>query len=578
MAYTMYMPKLGMTMERGTINRWFKQEGEWVEKDEPLLEVETDKVGLEVEAPVAGRLARILAPAGATLEVMAPIAELVAEDVALAPQPATAPATNDVEPEAVETSGRPDAHRPEPIAVPAGTPPPASPPSLGGKGAGGLGSAGRLADNGPFRAPAAYAAGDQLPPAVAKIPATPAAKREAQERGISLEDVAAFMKPPLTRMDVLAFAAAQSRRAGVAAGAGAVAGAPGSQGPGYGTGEAPHERPAGAPALTPLARKMAAEAGLAEADVAALAADAPAQKITREHLAGYLESRPEAGAPALPGDVLHEAPAAPPADQSGEHSRHPTTPTPVSPFPKGKGAGGLGPETGDLIPLTTMRRVIGERMASSFATAPHIYLDLEVDMSEAERLRARRSERGGPAIAPTALLVKVAGVCLARYPQVNASFAPGALDGQDAIHRYRGAHVGVAVAVADGLLVPVVRDADRRDLADIAATLADLTARARAGKLRPDDLEGGTFSISNLGMYGIDTFHAIINPPQSAILAIGRITRRPIVVGSGADERIEVRPLLKLSLSADHRVVDGAAGAQFLAAIKELLEEPYLLL
>jgi len=492
MTQTMYMPKLGMTMEQGTINRWFKQEGERIEKGEPLLEVETDKVDLEVEAPVSGRIERILAPAGATLAVMTPIAELAPDESDAANFSAAASLL-------FAGSGADQSPR-HPSPQP---------------------------DSGTI-ARAVTMAGDRSDTLdERKIAATPAARREARERGVSLAAVAARAQPPLTRADVLAFVAGEH--------------APVASDTATRRQPAPEKRVE----LTPLARKMAAEAGLTAADLAALVTGGGTVKITRDWLAGYLAARADR------------------ATGTGAGLAEPSVATAA--------------DAGALTPLTTMRRIIAERMAASFTTTPHIYLDLEVDMSEAERLRARRAQRGGPAISPTALLVKVAGVCLVRHPQVNASFVPGALDGKDAIRRHHGAHVGVAVAVEDGLLVPVVRDADRRDLADIAATIADLAARARAGKLRPDDLEGGTFSISNLGMYGIDTFHAIINPPQAAILAVGRITRRPVVVGDGTDERIEIRPMLKLSLSADHRVVDGATGAQFLAAIKELLEEPSLL-
>jgi pyruvate dehydrogenase E2 component (dihydrolipoamide acetyltransferase) len=523
MMYTMYMPKLGMTMERGTITRWFKQEGEWIEKDEPLLEVETDKVGLEVEAPISGRVARILAPAGTTLDVMAPIAELLPADEAAATSVASE----------LPRESTPTSHDQGTVAPTIAATVPASAKEA--------------------TIPMAIATHPTSQTQPTRIPATPAARREAHARGISLEAVAACTPPPLTRADILAFAAAQSRQASATAGV-----------------RSQPRQPGALPLLTPLAWKVATAAGLADTDLATLMATTPLPRITYERLNSYLQSRPDRT------PAQHSAPASP------IPKRTPQTEQPQTP----------AADTSELIPLTTMRRIIAERMTASFTTTPHIYLDIEVDMSEAERLRARRNQRNEPAISPTALLVKVAGICLARYPQINASFAPGPLDGQDAIRRHRGVHIGVAVAVEDGLLVPVIRDADRRDLADIAAALADLTTRARAGKLRPDDLEGGTFSISNLGMYGIDTFHAIINPPQSAILAIGRITRRPTVVPNphpgtspsrradpdNVNERIEIRPILKLSLSADHRVIDGATGAQFLAALKELLEEPYLLI
>jgi pyruvate/2-oxoglutarate dehydrogenase complex dihydrolipoamide acyltransferase (E2) component len=161
---------------------------------------------------------------------------------------------------------------------------------------------------------------------------------------------------------------------------------------------------------------------------------------------------------------------------------------------------------------------------------------------------------------------------------VNAVFEQGALQGQDAIRQRRPVHVGIATDTERALMTPVIRNAHQMSLQAIARELRRLTQAARQGMLTPDEVTGATFTISNLGMYGIDTFHAIIVPGQSAILAVGKVTRRGIVIGDDETARLEIRPVMKVSLSADHRVLDGASGSRFLQQLKLFLENPYLLL
>lgn len=226
-----------------------------------------------------------------------------------------------------------------------------------------------------------------------------------------------------------------------------------------------------------------------------------------------------------------------------------------------------------ITPLTTMRRIIAERTALSFATVPHIYLDTEVDMSKLEAWRLREKARGH-AVSATTLLTRAVALALRAHPDLNSGFvAP--TDGQAAgVVQWQAVHLSLAVAVPGGLLAPVVRHADRKSLDELGQAIQRLAELARTGKLKPDDLTGGTFSISNLGMFGIDTFHAIISAPQSAILAVGRITRQAVVIADAdGSESIGIRPLMKLSLSVDHRVADGATGAQFLATLRRYLED-----
>ncbi len=228
----------------------------------------------------------------------------------------------------------------------------------------------------------------------------------------------------------------------------------------------------------------------------------------------------------------------------------------------------------DLIPLAGMRRTIGQRMTQSWQTIPQITLTVEVDMTAALALRAEMNAHAEPtpAISVTALLVKVCAWALKRHPYANSSLF------EDGIHLHHDANVGVAVALDDGLIVPVIQGADRLGLGEIAARLAELTARARAGQLTPADVGGGTFTISNLGMFGIEQFTAIVNPPQAAILAVGRIAKRHLVLETPDGDAAVIRPLLTLTLSADHRLLDGVTAARFLRDVAGALERPGVML
>ena len=218
--------------------------------------------------------------------------------------------------------------------------------------------------------------------------------------------------------------------------------------------------------------------------------------------------------------------------------------------------------------LPTVWRVMAERMTQSWTTAPHFFLMREVNASRLIAWRERVKARTSTNITFTDLLVKIVAVTLRQHPRLNAAWRDGTLALNEAIN------IGVAVATEEGLVVPVIPRADTLSIAEIAARRQDVVTRAQAGKLRLDDVQGGTFTLSNLGMYGVDAFHAIVNPPQAAILAVGRIAERVVAVQG----QPTVQPMLTLTLSCDHRVVDGARGAQFLSAVADLIEEPLGLL
>ena len=240
--------------------------------------------------------------------------------------------------------------------------------------------------------------------------------------------------------------------------------------------------------------------------------------------------------------------------------------------PEPQTAPGAAPAAGEVeeIALTSTRKTIARRLTEAWQ-APVFQLTLSAEMTRALELRERlvgRLAEGETKPTVNDLLTKVCAAALVRHPAVNAHFTG------EAIRRFPVAHVGMAVAAPNGLIVPVIRDADRRTIQEIAAARADLVARARAGKLQRADLEDGTFTISNLGMFGIEQFIAVLNPPQAAILAVGTTEERPVV----REGQVEVRPMLTLTLTCDHRAVDGADGADFLRTVKELLEEPALAL
>ncbi len=232
------------------------------------------------------------------------------------------------------------------------------------------------------------------------------------------------------------------------------------------------------------------------------------------------------------------------------------------------------PAEGDQrIPLSGMRRAIAERLLASKTQIPHFYLNIEVDAAELMRIRAEvnaDAEKAGLGkLTVNDFILKAAIAAAAHVPKVNASFAG------DSIIQYAAIHIAVAVAVDDGLVTPVIRDAEKKSLRDISDTVKDLATRARTKKLKPEEYQGGTLTVSNLGSYGIDSFSAIINPPQSLILAIGAIVKKPVVNSQG---QIVVGQRLAIGLSADHRVVDGAIGAEYLAELRRLVENPALML
>ena len=307
---------------------------------------------------------------------------------------------------------------------------------------------------------------------------------------------------------------------------------------------------------SPLARRMATEGGL---DLAALQGSGPEGRIVKRDVEAALAG----GAPAA-GPAQAPAPADTPAERAPDRA----------PRPAPSAVPASGEEGYESVPITQMRKTIARRLAESKFTAPHFYLTVEIDMARSVAVRKQLNEmaeaQGRPKISFNDLVTKACAVALRQHPNVNASY----LEREGEIRRHHVVNVAVAVAVDEGLLTPVIRHADQKGLAQISEETRAFAEKARNRQLQPQDWEGSTFTTSNLGMFGIEEFTAIINPPNACILAIGAIRDVPVV----EDGAVVPGKRMKVTLSCDHRVVDGATGAAFLGDVQRYLEEPMNLL
>jgi pyruvate dehydrogenase E2 component (dihydrolipoyllysine-residue acetyltransferase) len=295
--------------------------------------------------------------------------------------------------------------------------------------------------------------------------------------------------------------------------------------------------PEGRVKASPLARSMAAQHNI---PLASITGSGPGGRIIKRDVESW------GGTAAGPARPAAAAPAARPAPA---RAPEPTV------------------RPGEVIPLSNMRRTIARRLSESMFSAPHFYVTVEIAMDRAVELRQQLIDAQDMKVSYNDLVVKACALALRRFPTVNASW------GEDKIVTHPDVNVGVAVAMAEGLIVPVVRNADRKSVIDISREVKELAGRARDRKLKPEEFSGGTFTVSNLGMFDVTEFTAIINPPESAILAVGAVQAQPVVVDG------QVRPghRMRVTQSSDHRVIDGALAAQFLAEVRRLLENPITL-
>lgn len=292
---------------------------------------------------------------------------------------------------------------------------------------------------------------------------------------------------------------------------------------------------------SPLARSIAEEAGI---DLTKISGTGDNNRIIKRDIEAYLKTASKTVATPAPAASGSEKPA-------------------VAPF-----VFGGSEDTSEEVPVSQMRKVIARRLGESKFTAPHFYLTVNIDMTNTIAARKRLNEVAPTKISFNDLVVKACAVALRLHPAINSSWLG------DTIRRNAFINIGVAVAVEDGLLVPVIRHADHKSLSQINVEVRELAGKAKERRLQPDQMQGNTFTISNLGMFDIEEFTAIINPPDACILAVGTIIEKPVV----RDGELAIGNIMKVTLSCDHRVVDGATGAKFLQTVKSMLEDPIRLL
>jgi pyruvate dehydrogenase E2 component (dihydrolipoamide acetyltransferase) len=346
----------------------------------------------------------------------------------------------------------------------------------------------------------------------------------------------------------------------------------------------PAEAPAPAPAAAPAAPKPAPASASAPAPVPSApkpAAPAPAPvahaaggRVKASPLAKKVAAEKQLHIEEIPGsgpggrivkrDVEAFVPSAAPARGASSAS------APSRPVP----AVQVTPGVSQTVPLSNMRKTIARRLSESLFSSPHFYVTVDIDMDRAVDLRAQLKE-ANVKVSVNDFIVRACALALRAVPQVNASWAPAADGSAEAIVLNGDVHIGIAVALPDGLITPVVQFADQKPVAHISAEIRELADRAKSKKLKPEEYTGATFTISNLGMMDVHEFTAIINPPGAAILSVGSVRKEAVV---GANDQIKVGQRMKITLGSDHRVIDGAVSATFLAEVKRLLQNPVLLL
>jgi pyruvate dehydrogenase E2 component (dihydrolipoamide acetyltransferase) len=513
------MPQLGETVTEGTITKWFKQVGDEVAEDEPLFEVSTDKVDSEVPSPVSGTLTEILVPEGDTVDVGVVLARV---GDAPAGGGEAAPATEaPAEAEAPASAGEASVGEA-----------PAAEASVGGAPA---------AEAPVGEAPAAPA-GEPAPAAPAGEPATEAPVAEAP----------AGAAPA---------GAAPAPAAPAPAGQAPAPAAPGTGAPGSNGGRL----------LSPVVRRLIGENNL---DPAAITGTGPGGRITRNDVLAVLDQGAGAAvAPAAPPSTARAQPAAPAAPAA---PAQPAAPAPTAAAPAAAPAApqpiARAGERDTAVPFTNIRRRTAEHMTRSKATSAHVYASIEVDFEGVERVRSAEKSAfkaaEGFSLTYLPFISRAVVDAIREYPEVNASFGENEL----VVHNY--VNLGIAVDLDfKGLMVPVIHDADGKRLRALAREISDLARRARSKQLGPDDIAGGTFTITNPGPFGTTMTLPIINQPQVAIVSTDGVKRRPVVVDlPDGSEGIAIHSVGNITLTWDHRAFDGAYAASFLREIKEILE------
>lgn len=461
MAEIVIMPKLGFNMSKGKLVSWHKQEGDAIQKGQPLFSVETDKAVIDIESVADGYVRKLFIEEGDTLPVTLPIAVIAGKDedidalVKEASSQLAGEVLDTVPGSADKTSSTPVVEvKPEKVV--------AAPVTSSGK-----------------------------------VMASPRARRVAKEMNVDLASAnisGTGFEGGISEKDVLEYVAS-----------------------------APTQR------ATPLARKMADAEGMS-LDV--ISGTGVSGKVMKKDVLYSLASGQEVEATEF--EVTYD-----------------------------------GKEIAEKIPYEGVRKIIGDRLSSSMFSAPHIYFTQKVNLEKLLELRKQINELQDRKTSVTDYIARAAILAVQKYPELNSSLVG------DVIERYKSVNLGIAVASPTGLIVPVVKNSQNMSVLELSEASSVLVNKAREGKLMPDEFAGGTFTISNLGMFGIDQFTAIINPPESGILAISATKDEPVVVVNEAGvKEVLIKPMMNITLSADHRVADGLAVAQTIMEIKELLEHP----
>ena len=506
------MPKLSPTMEEGQLSRWLKKEGERVTVGEPLAEVDTDKATMEAQALAEGVLRKVFVREGETVPLGTVIAIIGAADEDISAL------LSEVE-----------------------------------SGAAAVGNKERIEEK------VAAGGSDGLQSELALV--TPEGQRtQATIQGQPLKgDVGGEATTQEAQMQTEGASAGATQtleaRAGVggaaASGNGQSAGAQGDEG-------------GGRLIVSPIAARMAADAGI---NLRSLKGSGPGGRIVKRDIEAAISSGQQPSqqqADAAPAQATAPQTAQPQTGQTQLRAVEAQAPQPAYTPAAVEGASAYRDE-----PLTTMRSTIARRLATSLGPVPHFFLTTEIEMDRAAEMRKQINEIDPELkVSLNDIIIKVAAVALTQHPSVNASFQ------EKSVRYYERADIGVAVAIEDGLITPVVRSADRKTIGQISREVRELAERARSRKLKPEEYTGATFSVSNLGMFGIDEFTGVINPPEAAILAVGAMQQKPVV----RDGQIVVRQLMRVTMSCDHRVIDGATGAKFLQTFKKILENPLYLI
>ncbi len=497
------MPKLSPTMEEGQLGKWLKKEGDKVSVGEPLAEIETDKASMEMQALATGVLRKVFIKEGDT----APLGEIIAiigepdEDISALVSRAESGATAAENKKTIEESVE----------------------------GGNYGAQQELAK--------VVADGARTQATIKGEPLTGDVDSAASDKGQTSDSKPRPQSAPTSSQPT----------ANLPEGNGAAV-----------SGNGTAQRASGRLIVSPLAARMAAEAGI---NLQSLTGSGPGGRIVKRDIEAAMSSAgdqqprsaeaPNAQAQAATSPQTHLRAVGTASAQSTQQSS----------------VAGASPYRDE--PMTEMRRTIARRLVSSIGPVPHFFLTSEIEMDTVVEVRRQLNAIDAEMrISINDFIIKVASVALIQHPQVNASFQ------EKAIRYYEQADIGVAVAIEDGLITPVIRAANGKSIGAIAREVRELAERARSRKLRPEEYTGASFSVSNLGMFGIDEFTAVINPPEAAILAIGAVAPKPVA----REGELVVRQMMRVTMSCDHRVIDGATGAKFLQTFKKILENPILLM